>query len=237
MYVAARDDWRVEIVPVVLFAMTVTIAYHRELGLLLATAVSLAHAVCQGYALTEWLILVSAIAASALMLGRIRSRTKLIYVGLCVGVVVFLTTLGVGSLVGQMFGASDVSVFTGAESLQTVKGLSFASGLLQGAFWYGGCVVLAGFLMTGLLPVVEWVFDVQTDISLLELGDAAHPLLQELSRRAPGTHNHSMNVASIGEAAADAIGANSLLVRVGAYFHDIGKMLKRFRLSFYFYDF
>jgi putative nucleotidyltransferase with HDIG domain len=80
--------------------------------------------------------------------------------------------------------------------------------------------------MTGLLPVVEWVFDVQTDISLLELGDAAHPLLQELSRRAPGTHNHSMNVASIGEAAADAIGANSLLVRVGAYFHDIGKMLK-----------
>jgi putative nucleotidyltransferase with HDIG domain len=226
MHVAARDNWRVEIVPVVLFAMTITIAYHRELGLLLATAVSLAHAVCQGYALTEWLILVSAIAASSLMLGRIRSRTKLIYVGLCVGVVVILTTLGVGSFVGQMFGASDVSVFTGANSVTAVKGLSFASGLLQGAFWYGGCVVLAGFLMTGLLPVVEWVFDVQTDISLLELGDAAHPLLQELSRRAPGTHNHSMNVASIGEAAADAIGANSLLVRVGAYFHDIGKMLK-----------
>ena len=53
-----------------------------------------------------------------------------------------------------------------------------------------------------------------------------HPLLQELVRRAPGTYNHSINVASIAEAAAESIGANGLLVRVGAYFHDIGKMLK-----------
>jgi putative nucleotidyltransferase with HDIG domain len=58
------------------------------------------------------------------------------------------------------------------------------------------------------------------------VGDVAHPLLQELVRRAPGTYNHSINVASIGEAAAEAIGARGLLVRVGAYFHDIGKMLK-----------
>ncbi len=80
--------------------------------------------------------------------------------------------------------------------------------------------------MTGLLPFIERLFDVQTDISLLELGDAAHPLLQELARRAPGTYNHSINVASLAEAAAESIGANGLLVRVGAYFHDIGKMFK-----------
>ncbi|HIN95060.1 MAG TPA: HDIG domain-containing protein, partial [Planctomycetes bacterium] len=225
MHVAARDDWRVEIVPITLFAMTITIAYHRELGLLLAAAVSLVHAVSQGSALTEWLILLSAVAASVLMLARIRSRTKLIYVGLCTGVVVILTTIGVGTLVGQMFGASDVSIFSTMENAEVVWNprFSFVSGLMQGAFWYGGCALTAGFLMTGLLPVVEWLFDVQTDISLLELGDAAHPLLQELSRRAPGTYNHSMNVASLGEAAAAAIGTNSLLVRVGAYFHDIGK--------------
>lgn len=58
------------------------------------------------------------------------------------------------------------------------------------------------------------------------MGDPAHPLLQELARRAPGTYNHSINVAALGEAAAETIGANGLLVRVGAYFHDIGKMLK-----------
>jgi putative nucleotidyltransferase with HDIG domain len=76
------------------------------------------------------------------------------------------------------------------------------------------------------LPFIEQVFDIQTDISLLELGDVAHPLLQELVRRAPGTYNHSINVASIADSAAEAINCNGLLVRVGAYFHDIGKMLK-----------
>jgi putative nucleotidyltransferase with HDIG domain len=80
--------------------------------------------------------------------------------------------------------------------------------------------------MTGLLPFIERFFGVVTEISLLELGDIAHPLLQELVRRAPGTYNHSINVASIAEAAAEAIKAKGLLVRVGAYFHDIGKMFK-----------
>jgi len=80
--------------------------------------------------------------------------------------------------------------------------------------------------MTGLLPFIERIFGVLTDIRLLDLGDVAHPLLQELIRRAPSTYNHSITVGSIAEAAAEAIGARGLLVRVGAYFHDIGKMLK-----------
>ena len=63
-------------------------------------------------------------------------------------------------------------------------------------------------------------------MSLLELGDGSHPLLQELVRRAPGTYTHSMTVATLAEAAAEAIGANPLLARVGSYFHDVGKMLK-----------
>ena len=58
------------------------------------------------------------------------------------------------------------------------------------------------------------------------MGDITHPLLQELVRRAPGTHNHSVTVATIAEAATEKIGGNALLVRIGAYFHDIGKMLK-----------
>jgi hypothetical protein len=62
-------------------------------------------------------------------------------------------------------------------------------------------------------------------MSLLELGDVSHPLLQQLVQRAPSTYNHSITVGSIAEAAAEAIGARGLLVRVGAYYHDIGKML------------
>jgi putative nucleotidyltransferase with HDIG domain len=74
--------------------------------------------------------------------------------------------------------------------------------------------------------LVERCFGIVTDISLLELADGSHPLLQELVCRAPGTYTHSMTVATLAEAAAETIGANPLLARVGSYFHDVGKMLK-----------
>lgn len=77
-----------------------------------------------------------------------------------------------------------------------------------------------------LLWVFERTFDMTTDLTLLELSDTNRPLLKELSLRAPGTFNHSLQVANLAEAAADAIGANALLTRVGALYHDVGKMLK-----------
>ncbi|MFM7741824.1 MAG: HDIG domain-containing metalloprotein, partial [Planctomycetota bacterium] len=89
-----------------------------------------------------------------------------------------------------------------------------------------GSAAAAGLIMTALLPFFERWFDFQTDINLLELSDPNHPLLKQLIQRAPGTYNHSINVASIAEAAAESVGANGLLCRVGAYFHDIGKMRK-----------
>ena len=77
-----------------------------------------------------------------------------------------------------------------------------------------------------LLWIIERAFNITTDLTLLELSDTNRPLLKELSMRAPGTFHHSLQVANLAEAAADAIGANSLQVRVGALYHDIGKMLK-----------
>ena len=222
-YFAKGDGWRAEIIPLTLFGITVAIAYQRELALLFSLAVSLVVTLANGQSLPEFVIFVAAVSSSILLVGRIRSRTKLIYVGLGTGLVTMLTTLGVGTLVGQAYG------WSGASPLSQLTGLEngmLAVWLLMGASWFGFCALIAGVLMTGLLPFIEKLFDVQTDISLLELGDAAHPLLQELVRRAPGTYNHSINVASIAEAAAEAIGANGLLCRVGAYFHDIGKMLK-----------
>ena len=76
-----------------------------------------------------------------------------------------------------------------------------------------------------LLWVFERSFDITTDLTLLEMSDTNRPLLKELSLRAPGTFNHTLQVANLAEAAADAIGANALLTRVGALYHDIGKML------------
>jgi putative nucleotidyltransferase with HDIG domain len=80
--------------------------------------------------------------------------------------------------------------------------------------------------MAGILPLVERAFDVHTDLSLLELSDMSHPLLRQLAQRAPGTYNHSISVAALAESAAESVGAHGLLVRVGACFHDIGKMFK-----------
>ncbi len=85
---------------------------------------------------------------------------------------------------------------------------------------------ISSILTIGLLPIFESVFDVTTDITLLELSDLNHPLLKRLSLEAPGTYHHSIIVGNLAEAGAKAIGANTLLARVGAYYHDIGKVEK-----------
>lgn len=77
-----------------------------------------------------------------------------------------------------------------------------------------------------LILLFETIFGVTTDFTLIELGDTNQPILKELMNKAPGTFHHSLQVANLSEAAASAIGANSLLCRVGALYHDIGKMMK-----------
>jgi len=217
--------WEAELVPILLFSMTVAIVYWRELALVLSAAMALVLCLAFGMGLAEFVLMVATSSAAVLLLNRVRSRTKMIYVGLVSGTVAILTTIGVGTLSGDPLGSwSSTDVLT----LEQWKegGSPFAVHLMAGAAWHGFCAVLAALIITALLPFIERLFDVQTDLSLLELGDAAHPLLQELARRAPGTYNHSINVASLAEAAAESIGANGLLVRVGSYFHDIGKVFK-----------
>ncbi len=84
--------------------------------------------------------------------------------------------------------------------------------------------VLAPILVMGFLPIFESVFNFTTDITLLELSDMNHPVLRRLAIEAPGTYHHSIIVGNLSEKAAESIGANSLLARVGSYYHDIGKM-------------
>src|SRR4029434_4635258 len=83
-----------------------------------------------------------------------------------------------------------------------------------------------GFLVLGILPFVEKTFRITTSMTLLEFADVSQPLLRRLAMEAPGTYNHSLQVATLSEAAAEAIGANSLLCRVGSYYHDVGKVNK-----------
>ena len=183
--------------------MVLTIVYNPQFALLMSFSLSLAVTVALGKDLMVLLELMGGLAAVVLLLRNIRTRTQLVKVGLGAGCAFLLMTEATGLL-----------------SWQT------RSLIVADAFRHFLWGTLAGFLMTGLLPVVERCFGIVTDISLLELADGAHPLLQELVRRAPGTYTHSITVATLAEAAAEAIDANPLLTRVGSYYHDIGKMLK-----------
>lgn len=86
--------------------------------------------------------------------------------------------------------------------------------------------LISPVLTYGLLIFFERLFNITTDLTLLELSNFDRPLLRELARKAPGTFNHSMTMGTIAEAAAEKIGANALLARVGAYYHDIGKIIE-----------
>ena len=120
-----------------------------------------------------------------MVLNHIRTRTRLIEIGLIAGLAYMAMTLAVG--------------------LQTDQPWSLIlADALRNLAWGG----LSGFLVSGLLPIIERLFSVVTDVRLLELGDGSHPLMQELVRRAPGTYTHSMTVATLAEPAAEAIGAH-----------------------------
>ena len=198
------NAWRAELLPLLLFGMTMAIVHQQRLALLMTAMITLITVVAIGQGLQELVMLNGAVAGAILNLERIRSRSKLVNVGLFSGVAAALLFVAMGMVNDQPLNASMLGYAT-----------------LNGAW-----ALAAGFIMTGSLPFIENLFGVLTDLSLLELGDVAHPLLQELVRRAPSTYNHSITVGSIAEAAAESIHARGLLVRVGAYFHDIGKMLK-----------
>ena len=85
---------------------------------------------------------------------------------------------------------------------------------------------LTAVVVSGLLPLLEALFRITTDVSWIELADLNHPLLKKMTIEAPGTYHHSLVVATLAETAAEEIGANAIMCRVCSYFHDIGKMNK-----------
>ncbi len=202
------DPWRAEIIPLLAAVMVLAIAYDQVLATMCAFVLSLIISIATVATLEHFVVLMVVSVVGIVPLRGVSSRSHLIKTGFLVAAVCFTVTWAAGIL-GQR-----EDIHSGDWQL--------LMNALRGAGW---CLVCC-YLVSGTLPFIESRFGIITDISLLELSDISHPLLQELVRRAPGTYNHSIAVATIGEAAAESIGANGLLLRVGAYFHDIGKMLK-----------
>jgi putative nucleotidyltransferase with HDIG domain len=192
-----------ETIVIALAAMILAIAYSQQLALLITFGLGLVCAWMFGTGVNDFVVLTGGTSAAVLALNRVRSRTKLITVGATAAVTYFLLTWATG-----MLGAQNPGMLLSDAGLRALWG------------------IMAGFLMGGSLPFLEKLFGIVTDINLLELSDVSHPLLLDVMRKAPGTYNHSVAVATLAETAAEQIGANPLVCRVGSYFHDVGKMLK-----------
>jgi len=151
----------------------------------------------------------------------------------------YIVVVIIGSIAG-VFGLSGArrridlfraGLIAAAAAFLAVAGLGVAGGLELTVFLIQGmgaalAGILSAFFTLIALGLFESLFRVSSDIGLLELSDLNHPLLRRLMIRAPGTYHHGLMVATLAEGAAEEIGANSLLSRIGAYFHDVGKITK-----------
>ena len=149
-------------------------------------------------------VMVTVIGGSAAVfeLHRPGYRASLIYAGLIAG--------GAGGVVTAV---TDMIAVSGA-----------ATNILTDCAFTVGSGFFGGVLAIGTLPVWEAAFRVSTPAKLIELSDPNHPLIKRLTVEAPGTYHHSILTANLAEAGAEAVGANALLCRVGAYYHDVGKL-------------
>ncbi len=192
-------------IPVAAITMLVALLY-RDLELCLVFSIGISVFTGLIYRSDLYLTLVLLVGShlASLFVWQARRRSRIITAGLFVGLAQAICAL-------TLFRLSDPRV-----------GAAFAEFVVP-AFWNG---LISSFLVAGLLPVFEFLFKVVTNISLLELADFNHPLLKRLVLEAPGTYHHSLMVGNLAEMASEVVGANSLLARVGAYYHDIGKLEK-----------
>jgi putative nucleotidyltransferase with HDIG domain len=143
------------------------------------------------------------ILVACFLLDDVRTRSKLIEVGGLTAIAMMLVT-----------------------AATQITSLEAARYVINNTLYAGAAGLAAGFVILGILPFIERTFHITTSMTLLELADANQPLLRRLALEAPGTYNHSLQVATLSNAAAEAIGANALACRVGAYYHDVGKINK-----------
>jgi putative nucleotidyltransferase with HDIG domain len=195
---------QIALIPQVLSVALAMLIYNRQsvvFPLTLSLAIVLTLAIQQNVAFFFLLFATSALVS--LGLRDVRQRGQIVVYGL------------VASLVA--------AVLTGISGLLEGQTLAF---LLRQVWWAVGTTMAAMFLIEGMLPLIERIFHLATSLRLLEWCDANKPLLRMMAAEAPGTYNHSLLVGTLAASAADSIGANGLLCRAGAYYHDIGKINK-----------
>ncbi len=163
----------------------------------LVTSISLASLTTEPF--RTWLILIASSISAILLVNGVRKRTTVIWAGTIAGIIQLITLI--------LF-----------DHFLIYKPDRYLIILING--------LLSGIIVLGVLPLFEYILQTVTNISLLELADLHHPVLQRMILEAPGTYHHSLIVGNLADTACTTIGANSLLARIGAYYHDIGKLAK-----------
>lgn len=189
-------------VPLAAIAIVVTMLLHLRLALLISMALSLLAGILNHFSFDATFVAFFSCCAGMLAAQHVRSRGDITRAGVHVFWATFLAIYGL-----DLFYKRGHGFF--------MRDLEWA--LVNGFF--------SAVIPLGLLPILESFFSRITAITLLEVGDFNRPLLRRLMIEAPGTYHHTLLVAALAEQAGEAIGANSLLCRVGMYYHDIGKLL------------
>lgn len=205
--------------PTLLTTIILVIAYNQRFALVISCLHSLLITLALSQGAEFFLTSLTGITVFTFGLKEIRNRGKLIEIGVfaAAGLLTSVWAIGMGRLAESAWSPGSLAF--------TDFGLHFDT-LATNSLWAAGAGIGAGFVTLGILPFIERMFKITTAMTLLELCDLNQPLLRRLSQEAPGTFNHSLVVGTLAEAAGNAIGANGLLCRVGAYYHDIGKLSK-----------
>jgi putative nucleotidyltransferase with HDIG domain len=200
-FIGVRLAQSVYLYPIAILSILITVLFDARLGVVVTLLVAILLGVLNRFNFTITLITTIAGTVACFSAGEVRRRSEFYRIIIMLSMSYVVVAFVVESL--KLSPAGDVLTYCGY-------------GLVNG--------FLAPMLTIGLLPMFESLFGFSTNITLLELADLNQPLLKRLAMEAPGTYHHSIIVGNLAESAAKAIGASPLLARVGAYYHDIGKM-------------
>ena len=195
---------RAELIPIALAAVLLSVMFDSRIAMIASTVLAVLVGLQAPFRGTSALFIgVVAGAAAAFSVRALRRRNEALAPIVTISLAYLVTAIALGLMLDWTL--MDVLRSTGWGALNAVV-----------------CVPLA----MALLPLAEEFSGIDTYLRLLEWSDLNRPLMRRLSLEAPGTYSHTMRIADLAEAAANAIGANGLLARVGAYYHDIGKLKK-----------
>ncbi|MBU1044342.1 MAG: HDIG domain-containing protein [Candidatus Omnitrophica bacterium] len=195
------SGWSVYLIPIASVSMLVAILVDPGVSLMTTVILSIFIGVLTGVRLDVMVAMLAGGIVSIYSVINVRRRSDLTKAGILIGLTNMVSIIAMGM----------------------INFISINYIIKQGA-WGLANGIISGVIVTAFLPVFEMLFGITTNVSLLELSDLNQPVLKELVLKAPGTYHHSLVVGNLAESAAEAVGANTLLARVGGYFHDIGKL-------------